>query len=158
VAGQPEGADVLGAKGFNDLLGDGLQVSIIRLWCLYPHATAATHVCRTSGSRRGYHKTMGIFVVHGREVMALPVADGTGTMNIQDERDFFPWLQVAWIIEKVFPAAVSLDDIARHCRFAGTVTVGAMHRWRRLAGDTKYICGRGRVGQGYQSQCGQHVI
>ena len=98
--------------------------------------------------RRGHHQAVLVLVVHGREVVPLPVADRTGAVEVQDEDDLLVWLQGAGVVEDEFAAGLGVDRIAQLGQRAarGALRPAAAGRRRVGAGHARHVLGHGRPG------------
>src|SRR5690606_22147568 len=93
--------------------------------------------------------------IHDREVMALPIADGSATVQVEHERDLLAGTQVARIIEKELSTGLRIHGIAEiRDQLGGAVCVRTMQRWGRFAlnaGDS--LRRRGGAGGKQSGEC-----
>src|SRR5207244_958492 len=123
VAHQPERLDIFSADLFVYEPDDILQILVIG---------------RGPDSRwsigGGDHETVFIFIIHDREIVALPVSVRAAAVQAKNERHLLAAFQVAGIIEEEFAARLRLDRAAlfdNHCTWA--LCLGTMQGRRGFA-------------------------
>ena len=113
---EPERLDVACADFLDDRRDDVLQILIVGL---RPRARRRV--------RRRDDEPVLVDVVENREVVPLPVSPRAPAVQAEDDGNFLIRFQIAWVIEKVCPACLHLDDLAGvHHAIAKAVLVGTV--------------------------------